>query len=504
MATSEARVRRDCIVATNLAPYYEASELGSASLTLNELEVLLKTAEEEAQRKDSQAEVTTLQEEHNAAKRQVQELLHFKEELKEELLCTKKVYPRFVRLATLNELEVLLKTAEAQRKEYKVRMELEGVCYPTIPAAVTNNTVAIVVGVVGSIAAILLLVFLVLLFIDAQKYLLLFLQVSQVDHELLQATALKIVFDLLHLFGFEAYAAPDHQSGDDEGVVFDDHPLDGDVNGEPIEKATSKCDDLEGHNKTTQKIVGILADFLDGENQLLCSVAAEGLAKLFLSGRIMSQKLLARLLLLWYSPNCEDDDHLRGVLGVFFPAFAAGKRSHRESLGEIFTQVLEMILEADPSASYAGIKTSNVVDFLLQLTKPVQNEDSVHDSLAVAVGNKVLADPANVVNARLYCRALSLMEFTPSNKLGAADLQLLLSQLEHHVADKTSLRYLKKVGASLQKINPTQVNHRARHDSNIQLMIENELISNCKHLGNPNSYVEKRPYNKKKKMDDRK
>ena len=37
------------------------------------------------------------------------------------------------------------------------------------------------------------------------------------------------------------------------------------MNGEPIEKATSKCDDLEGHNKTTQKIVGILADFLDGE-----------------------------------------------------------------------------------------------------------------------------------------------------------------------------------------------------------------------------------------------
>ena len=120
-------------------------------------------------------------------------------------------------------------------------------------------------------------------------------------------------------------------------------------------------------------------------------MAAEGLAKLFLSGRIMSQKLLARLLLLWYSPNCEDDDHLRGVLGAFFPAFAAGKRyvivpdvyvlilamglyrSHRESLEEIFTQVLEMILEADPSASYAGIKTSNVVDFLLQLTKPVQN-----------------------------------------------------------------------------------------------------------------------------------
>lgn len=48
-------------------------------------------------------------------------------------------------------------------------------------------------------------------------------------------------------------------------------------------------------------------------------------------------------------------------------------RSHRESLGEIFVQVLEMILEAEPGTPYAGIKTSNVVDFLLQLTKPVQN-----------------------------------------------------------------------------------------------------------------------------------
>ena len=44
-------------------------------------------------------------------------------------------------------------------------------------------------------------------------------QVSQVDHELLQATALKIVFDLIHLFGFEAYAAPNHQGGDGEGVT---------------------------------------------------------------------------------------------------------------------------------------------------------------------------------------------------------------------------------------------------------------------------------------------
>ena len=30
-------------------------------------------------------------------------------------------------------------------------------------------------------------------------------QVSQVDHESVQATALKVVFDLLHIYGFEAF-----------------------------------------------------------------------------------------------------------------------------------------------------------------------------------------------------------------------------------------------------------------------------------------------------------
>ena len=34
-------------------------------------------------------------------------------------------------------------------------------------------------------------------------------QVSQVDHESVQATAMKVVFDLLHVFGFEAFNISD-------------------------------------------------------------------------------------------------------------------------------------------------------------------------------------------------------------------------------------------------------------------------------------------------------
>ena len=54
----------------------------------------------------------------------------------------------------------------------------------------------------------------------------------------------------------------------------------------------------------------------------LRGVAAEGLAKLMLCGRVLSARLLSRLVLLWYNPITEDDNRLRHCLGAFFPIFA--------------------------------------------------------------------------------------------------------------------------------------------------------------------------------------
>ncbi len=56
-------------------------------------------------------------------------------------------------------------------------------------------------------------------------------------------------------------------------------------------------------------------------------MAAEGIAKLLLSRRVLSQKLLAKLLVLWYNPVLQDEGRLRAALGAFFPIFAASDRS---------------------------------------------------------------------------------------------------------------------------------------------------------------------------------
>ena len=62
------------------------------------------------------------------------------------------------------------------------------------------------------------------------------------------------------------------------------------------------------------------------QNPWIRCIAAEGFAKLMLSGRVHSPKVFSRLLILWYNPLTEDDPYLRESIGVFMSAFAFDSR----------------------------------------------------------------------------------------------------------------------------------------------------------------------------------
>ena len=42
----------------------------------------------------------------------------------------------------------------------------------------------------------------------------------------------------------------------------------------------------------------------------------------------------------------------------------------------------------------------------------------MHDSLAISVANAVLSEPENSVLTRVYCRSLTHMQLSSSNKVG--------------------------------------------------------------------------------------
>ena len=109
------------------------------------------------------------------------------------------------------------------------------------------------------------------------------------------------------------------------------------------------------------------------------------MSKLLYCGRVLSQRILARLLLLWFNPIIEDDTLLRSLLGTFFPAFAASDRynpftntsappvvvrAHAECFYEVFVPVLSTVLEAPETSPLAAVDANNMADFLLSITTP--------------------------------------------------------------------------------------------------------------------------------------
>ena len=166
---------------------------------------------------------------------------------------------------------------------------------------------------------------------------------SQIDHEMIQATALKMVFDMLLLYGMEMFKS-DAEDGkaDDEG----DDDNKGDEDDENVVTDFSFSDEAVGRrqdgDEATNKLLKILIEFLDHEvynnmyfitalhcdiqSMVMREIAGEGLSKLLYSGQVLSQRTLARLLLLWFNPVMEDSSILRNVLGTFFPMFASVER----------------------------------------------------------------------------------------------------------------------------------------------------------------------------------
>ncbi|KAL8207577.1 UNVERIFIED_CONTAM: hypothetical protein K2H54_059174 [Gekko kuhli] len=278
----------------------------------------------------------------------------------------------------------------------------------------------------------------------ASQHLPLLLQVLQIDEMKVTLSALKAIFDQLMMFGIEPFKAK--KGGDSHGGN------EADENGLSAE-VTKETEDEE--MATTHNLLQLLSKFLDSEVSELRTEAAEGLAKLMFSGRLISAKLLSRLVLLWYNPVTEEDTHLRHCLGVFFPLFAYSSRANQECFEEAYLPTLHTLFNAPASSPLSEVDASNVSELFVDLTRPSGLNQSaqdfqgltVHDSLAMRVCNEILADPS-APDVRIYTKALSSLEL---NKDFSKDLLILLDEVLEVVKDKTCLRIIEKVKNGLSK-----------------------------------------------------
>ncbi|NXQ53528.1 CND3 protein, partial [Anthoscopus minutus] len=274
----------------------------------------------------------------------------------------------------------------------------------------------------------------------AQQQLPLLLQILQIDNIKIKLSALKAIFDQLMLFGIEPFKTRRGKDSQSESAHITTE--NGEDESETIE---------EEETATVQNLLKLLSGFLDSEYSELRTEAAEGIAKLMFSGRLISAKLLSRLVLLWYNPMTEEDTRLRHCLGVFFPLFAYANRSNQECFEEAYLPTLQTLVNAPATSPLAEVDISNVSELLVDLTRPSglnQSEKSqdyqeltVHDTLAMKICNEILADPT-APDIRIYAKALNTLELSSSS---VENLLVLLSEIQEKVEDKPCQRAIERI-----------------------------------------------------------
>ncbi|KAG7202630.1 hypothetical protein KM043_009811 [Ampulex compressa] len=217
----------------------------------------------------------------------------------------------------------------------------------------------------------------------AKKHVMMFfLQFSmEQENQEIWVIALKAIFDLLLLYGFEHF----------------------DITGSLEESMNNKSKTVKLYNNTDQSIsctrsvleeegscnfMKILTSLLDNANQELRTIAAEGLCKLILNRRISGSRLLSRLIILCYNPANDGDIYLRQCLSSFFDYFVKHIPDAQEMLEGAFMPTLQVLCNAPDMSPLQEIDPYDVARFILSLTridKPGVGTYCAHNNLAFAI-----------------------------------------------------------------------------------------------------------------------
>ncbi|KAK3507594.1 hypothetical protein QTP70_029629, partial [Hemibagrus guttatus] len=299
----------------------------------------------------------------------------------------------------------------------------------------------------------------------AKTHLVLLLQITQLDEPKIRISALRAVVDQLLLNGLDIL----RDSPASQQVQTTDWPDDSEGQADrPIEE----------EDNPIQSILKLLAEFLDSEICELRTETVECVCKLLYCGRIVSVKLLTRLILLWYNPLTEEDQKLRHCIGVFLQLYTHSHRAHQECVEESFLPTMRTLFNAPATSPLSEIDTNNVAELFIELTRSSAQTQgaSVHDSLAVRVCNEILRD-TSAPEVRLYCKTLGTLEIGTDPGPATNELQQLLTSILQEVKDKHCVKALEKLLARLK-------GHQCVRVAHAQDTVQNALDENASELVN--------------------
>ena len=282
----------------------------------------------------------------------------------------------------------------------------------------------------------------------AGSYMPLFVKVLKHDSDKLKVTALSAVMDALLIFRQSSWNHVPAQLDTAYVVPGEDVPA-------------TEGDEAAGQDNEASKdkssVWNLVFSCLHHDVPGVRGVAAEGLAKLVLGGRIINskpeQQLLLALTLLYFSPLSEDDAQLRQCLAIFFPAFAAKDSANALALARLAMPTLKHIAAAPKGSQLAKVSALQVGQYLLSVMDEALVDTSVavssHLTVATMLLNAIIATPAHV-NVKIWARMLNQIRINGSVDLGP--LAELVTQAQENVMEPAACTAIAKFRRALDEV----------------------------------------------------
>lgn len=278
----------------------------------------------------------------------------------------------------------------------------------------------------------------------------LFLQQTEQGDGSIRKTSIEIVFDLLLTHGIAFLCSPQiQQAGGD-------------------------------HEAVHAQLVNFLLSLLEDDDLAIQAIAAEGMAKLMLSGVVDDDDALRSLVLVYMSPETSENQALRQCLSYFLPLYCYRSSANQRRLQRVFIPVLDVLTEVfyERDETQEMVTPLQIGVQLLDWSDPakalyeVKDDEAIHIDIAIEIVQSLYMKEAKE-DRKVLCQLLGKLALPEEEKLRSSPddagivsaLFILMGTLQkvRNLEDVTSSRNLTKFQLLCKKTYPAtweQIRHR--------------------------------------------
>jgi len=198
----------------------------------------------------------------------------------------------------------------------------------------------------------------------------------------------------------------------------------------------------------TAKILAVMTSLLDSEDPEIYTTAAEGFCKLYMTGHIVSAKLLTKLIIMYYSPITENDARLRSCLSAFLPQFSFFRPCNQVCVEETFMLIMKALINASADSPLSEIDLTKVMEVMFNLTNPknlmqrrgtgqrvIQHNNICHENIVRSICYEILKDD-NVFKTKTYLKVMQMADLANADYLALKGIWELTDEVQMHIGDK--------------------------------------------------------------------